>query len=87
MAVPTDLHPFDLDLGLSKPGSDDEYGEYGEFDGDRGYAEQPLTSEPPMAEDVPLTSEPPVATEPALTSEPTAATAGGAGAGAEPMEY
>jgi hypothetical protein len=85
MAVLTDPHPFELDLDPFKPSSDDEYGEYGEFDGDRGYAEQPLTSEPPMAEDVPLTSEPPIATEPALISEPTAAS-GDAVAGAEPME-
>jgi hypothetical protein len=79
------LHPFDLDLNLSKPNSGDEYGEYGEFDGDRGYAEQPLTSEPSMA-DVPLTSEPLLATEPALTSEPTAAS-GDPGAGVELMGY
>src|SRR5689334_14230288 len=86
MAVLTEPHPFELDLDHSKPGSDDEYGEYGEFDGDRGYAEQPLTSEPPMAEDVPLTSELPIVTESALISEPTAAS-GDAVAGADSLEY
>ncbi|PWI45466.1 hypothetical protein [Streptomyces sp. ICBB 8177] len=40
--------------------------------------EEPLTSEPAMAEDVPLTSEPPLAVEPALTSEPTAVVGVGA---------
>nr|WP_202447117.1 hypothetical protein [Streptomyces sp. SID5468] len=44
----------------------------------------PLTSEPPLAEDVPLTSEPPLAAEPALTSEPTAVIPVGAVPG--PME-
>ncbi|CDR09819.1 hypothetical protein [Streptomyces iranensis] len=48
--------------------------------------EAPLTSEPPLADNIPLTSEPPLAAELPLTSEPTAVLAG-AGAGCEPMEY
>lgn len=48
--------------------------------------EAPLTSEPPLADNVPLTSEPPLAAERPLTSEPTAALTG-VGAGCEPMEY
>ncbi|MET7761615.1 hypothetical protein [Streptomyces sp. NPDC005336] len=53
--------------------------------GSGGTTEAPLTSEPPLADNVPLTSEPPLATELPLTSEPTAAGTG-AGAGLEPME-
>jgi hypothetical protein len=37
-----------------------------------GYAEAPLTAEPPLADVAPLTSEPPLAELP-LTSEPTGA--------------
>ncbi|GHJ28291.1 MULTISPECIES: hypothetical protein [Streptomyces] len=48
--------------------------------------EAPLTSEPPLADNIPLTSEPPLAAERPLTSEPTAALSG-AGTGCEPMEY
>ncbi|GAA1895621.1 hypothetical protein [Streptantibioticus ferralitis] len=48
---------------------------------DCGCPEQPLTSEPAMAEDVPLTSEPPLPAEPALTSEPVAAVTTGASLG------
>ncbi|WP_432037987.1 hypothetical protein [Streptomyces cucumeris] len=54
--------------------------------GTGGATEAPLTSEPPLADNVPLTSEPPLAAELPLTSEPTAA-AIGAGAGLEPMEF
>ncbi|MFC7305485.1 hypothetical protein ACFQVC_14790 [Streptomyces monticola] len=37
-----------------------------------GCIEQPLTSEPPLADAAPLTSEPPLADAAPLTSEPTA---------------
>ncbi|MET7937692.1 hypothetical protein [Streptomyces sp. NPDC005322] len=53
--------------------------------GSGGATEAPLTSEPPLADNVPLTSEPPLAAELPLTSEPTAA-APGTRAGLEPME-
>ncbi|MET7637856.1 hypothetical protein [Streptomyces sp. NPDC005438] len=46
-----------------------------------GYAEAPLTSEPPLADVAPLTSETPLAAELPLTSEPT-----GTGYGTEPSD-
>ncbi|MEV2243907.1 hypothetical protein [Streptomyces sp. NPDC049970] len=46
--------------------------------GETGFADAPLTSEPPLADATPLTSEPPLAAVAPLTSEPTApGTAGG----------
>ncbi|MER0242993.1 hypothetical protein AAHZ94_13365 [Streptomyces sp. HSW2009] len=59
--------PPDLYEGVSDP----ESGLDGS--GSSGFAEQPLTSEPPLSDAAPLTSEPPLGAELPLTSEPTAA--------------
>ncbi|MBB5934932.1 hypothetical protein [Streptomyces zagrosensis] len=57
--------------------------------GSCGFAEQPLTSEPPLSDAAPLTSEPPLGAELPLTSEPTAAAypVGRADTGQEPAAY
>lgn len=62
-----ELSPPDLYEGVSDPESGLE------GSGSGGFAEQPLTSEPPLSDAAPLTSEPPLGAELPLTSEPTAA--------------